>query len=46
MAEFSKSYDVLVAGAGVAGVAASVAAARSGLKAALIEKTVLVGGLA
>ena len=43
---FEKSYDVLVAGAGVAGVAASVAAARAGARTALVEKTVLVGGLA
>jgi hypothetical protein len=46
MAAFSESYDVLVVGGGVAGVAASVAAARAGLKAALVEKTVQLGGLA
>ena len=31
-------YDVVVAGAGVAGIAAAVAAARRGMKTALIEK--------
>lgn len=46
MPEFDRTYDVLVAGAGVAGVAAAVASARSGLRTALVEKTVLVGGLA
>lgn len=46
MPAFDKSYDVLVAGAGVAGVAAAVASARSGLRTALVEKTVLLGGLA
>jgi len=46
MLEFDETYDVLVAGAGVAGVAAAVAAARSGRRTALVEKTILVGGLA
>lgn len=46
MLQFDETYDVLVAGAGVGGVAAAVAAARSGLRTALVEKTVLVGGLA
>lgn len=44
--EWQKQYDVLVAGAGVAGVAAALQAARMGLRTALIEKTVLFGGLA
>ncbi len=44
--DFQKDYDVVVAGAGIAGVAASIEIARSGMKAALVEKTVLVGGLA
>ncbi len=43
---FEKTYDVVVAGAGVAGVAAALECARGGLKTALVEKTVLVGGLA
>jgi len=44
--DFEKRFDVLVAGAGIAGVAAALECARSGLKTALVEKTVLVGGLA
>ena len=46
MAAFHKRYDVLVAGGGVAGVAAALAEARMGLSTALVEKTVLPGGLA
>jgi len=41
-----KQYDVVVAGGGLAGVAAAVAAARAGQKTALIEKTFFPGGLA
>ena len=40
------TYDVAVAGGGVAGVAASVEAARSGKKVVLIEKATQLGGLA
>ena len=39
-------YDVTVCGAGVAGVAAALAAARRGMKTLLIEKTTQPGGLA
>lgn len=39
-------YDVLVAGGGVAGVAAAVSAARLGKKVLLVEKSVKLGGLA
>lgn len=39
-------YDVVVVGAGMAGVAAALASARRGLKTCLIEKTILNGGLA
>ncbi len=46
MHTFEKTYDVVVAGAGVAGCAAALAAARMGLRVALIEKTILPGGLA
>ena len=41
-----KKYDVIVAGAGVAGIAAALECARSGLKTALLEKTIIPGGLA
>ncbi len=40
------SYDCIVAGGGVAGVAAAVSAARMGLKVLLLEKTISLGGLA
>jgi len=39
-------YDVVVAGGGIAGVAASVAAARNGAAVCLIEKSCTLGGLA
>lgn len=44
--DFRKKYEVVVAGGGIAGVAAALAAARNGKKTVLIEKTVLPGGLA
>ncbi len=40
------SYDVLVAGGGVAGVAAAVSAARQGAKTLLVERYGFLGGLA
>lgn len=40
------SYDCIVAGGGVAGVASAVSAARMGLKVLLLEKTISLGGLA
>lgn len=43
---FTKSYDVLVAGGGIAGVSAAIASAREGMNTVLIEKTVMFGGLA
>ena len=46
MFAFDESYDVLIAGGGVAGVAAAVSAARAGARTALVEKQVLLGGLA
>jgi len=42
----SDQYDVLVAGGGLAGVAAAVAAARSGVSVCLIDKAFALGGLA
>src|SRR5512138_2587137 len=44
--DFTRNYDIVVAGGGVAGVAAALEAARSGFKTALVEKTVFFGGLA
>ena len=41
-----KSYDVVVVGGGVSGVAAAVAAARAGATTAVIEKQICLGGLA
>ena len=39
-------YDVLVAGAGPAGVAAAVSAARLGARVCLVEQSGIVGGVA
>ena len=39
------TYDVIVVGGGVAGVAAAVASARNGAKTLHLEKTVVLGGL-
>lgn len=39
-----KKYDVLVAGAGTAGICAAVAAARQGVKVALVERYGVLGG--
>lgn len=39
-------YDVAVIGAGVAGVAAALAAARTGARVCLVEKEIVPGGLA
>ena len=46
MEAFARQVDVLVCGGGVAGVSAAIAAARAGMKTALVEKTVFPGGLA
>ncbi|MFA7186524.1 MAG: FAD-dependent oxidoreductase, partial [Victivallales bacterium] len=42
----SGSYDVVVVGGGIAGVAAAAAASRNGAKTCLIEKEYGLGGLA
>lgn len=44
--DFDVKYDVAVIGGGIAGVAAALQAARSGKKTVLVEKTILLGGLA
>ena len=41
-----KTYDVFVAGAGVAGAAAALQAARMGKKVAIAEKCAALGGMA
>lgn len=45
-AQVRGDYDVVVVGGGIAGVAAAVSAARCGAKPLLLEKSVLLGGLA
>lgn len=44
--EHKGDYDIIVAGGGVAGVAAAVNSARMGKNVLLIEKTISLGGLA
>ncbi|NLK38757.1 MAG: FAD-dependent oxidoreductase [Clostridiales bacterium] len=44
--EISETYDLIVAGGGLAGVAAACSAAREGLKVLLIEKYGFLGGMA
>ncbi len=39
-------YDVIVVGGGIAGISASVAASRNGMRVLLIEKQINLGGLA
>ena len=43
---FHKQFDVVVCGAGVAGIAAAVKSARLGAKTCLIESSITLGGLA
>ena len=44
--DYSRKYDIVVAGGGIAGCAAALAAARRGHRVALIERQTLIGGLA
>jgi hypothetical protein len=44
--DIAKRYDVLILGGGVGGVAAALQCSRLRLKTALVEKTILWGGLA
>lgn len=46
MASLDHRYDVLVCGGDIAGMAAALEAARAGRRTALLEKTILLGGLA
>lgn len=41
-----EAYDVIVAGAGVAGLAAALAARRAGKRVLVLEKSTMLGGLA
>ncbi len=43
--EQAGTYDVLVVGGGIAGIAAALECTRSGLRTAIVEKTILWGGL-
>lgn len=42
----SAQYDVLVAGGGIAGIAAALSAARNGAKTVLVDRGYMLGGLA
>lgn len=44
--DFTREYDVVVVGGGIAGVAAAIAASEGGAKTALVEKGAWFGGLA
>lgn len=44
--KMEREYDVAVAGGGIAGIAAALSAARNGAKVCIIEKEVMLGGLA
>lgn len=46
MSDFERDFDVVVAGGGVAGIAAALQCARDGVRTVLVEKTILPGGLA
>ena len=40
-----RAFDVLIVGGGIGGIAAALECSRSGLRAAIVEKTILWGGL-
>lgn len=44
--KITDKYDVIVAGSGIAGISAALAAARQGAKTLLIENSYILGGLA
>lgn len=44
--KYKREYDLIVAGGGVSGCAAAIAASRNGLRVLVIEKTINPGGLA
>jgi len=46
VSDFERDFDVIVAGGGVAGIAAALQCARDGIRTVLVEKTILPGGLA
>lgn len=43
---FNSEYDIVVCGGGIAGISAAVTVARAGKRVAIIEKSILPGGLA
>ena len=44
--DWSKHYDIIVAGGGLAGAAAAIAAARNGCRVLIVERYGCLGGMA